>query len=1564
MVIKSKGLEQWDKTLASMGVDERRMLERRVSQIQVHWRYRLQKQRIQGEEVQKLVKDLQASRNLSNEHIVDDRKLDICCDLPTLTLDSAASALNAQAPHKKTALMKSLGGAVQLLFRALQGVTKLAAQATIHSLSEAVQILLVDLFHCNNAVLYRIVHRGSGRGSLLELGKELYVPVSTLPLAAKLLGKEAWSPVGPEGDESRAERPDSCSVAVSTVSSNELSHLKVMAWMEPADAAGMGKPEAIVAAGEKGAGILDRALEEEKRDGVEIRNATKEDACHVMALRIGGESASGPEAIVLMNRGETFTPDECFVASWIGAHIANALGDTTTRLRLRDFRQSKARLLEAVRDMNSDEKAVERIGRDLIGCEDAMMFLVSPQQESGRPELVPLSRDVRLEERDGIYEYVEHLSTKGRVLNIRQGQAGALEHQLGLLPKGLRGQGRSMLCVPIVAPTNIDSSIPEGVIAMMQWRNAPKGEFTASDCRLAIEWASVASPALQLAFTQGQRKLLEERVQLASAKRDALLATSKILGSQRNIGELFTFIMEHAKSLMEVERSTMFLVDQERGVLRTMVADGLGAMGEITVPGDKGLVGACVRAKRLINIRNAYDDHRFNKEIDLATGFRTRSVLCYPIMNASEDVIGVIQLINKVGDSSSLPFTENDEDLLSAFAGQIGIALVNLTNASNLKRELQLSRDSLLTFEHLTRRLANCGTLPSLSLLIRELEKVLVESTGAHFTHVYLNSPEGVLKAELADKKDPAPSRDLQEEAKRAKTAYVKAQHSREADAHMAGAAMVQRSEVGEGSNARHVLSVVVVMPPFESIAAFRADRGQNGETKSTSPVAIQRGRARERQLDSDETDEIVFEDGSKQPEFVPGDVLGVIQLFGKRHSLANPAAGPLEGEPTPLSDDAPDRLPRQASFGGAAEAADEAASKQVPLFTAEDESALCAVARAFSTLLPAVRIREVRESRALLAESVIASSRQTALLVQRFVQVGSGASSIEDLFPVARSFTTALPCVACHLFLIRNDQNAEDSAISSTVQELWSLPELQDTSSVKSDSLEHALTTGAANIRGPRRVKVQLGSGILGACAVDAKPLLVHHAITDQRFESWVDEAVQPLPATRAGTAGASIACVPLIDLSGSVVGVLQAFGSKEIPLGKTQVEKMVLLAHLLCVNLQMLQANGKPASEQVIMQRAMADLQRDAREVREEYLKYRRAMFEKLELPAKQMADAVTETEEALLRQPELTRSKSSAGAVVLTREPGPSATIRQESCCTTTLPLAMAASEASLPRDRKLEAQQSANLVLKPSASLPAVGRPGMNVVKGSSSALPLPSPVIPIREPKQVADDIMDAAGHESNIMPTRRSRYLISKVDLKNASKKTPAYALKPRALIEAPLPQLDAEHPSDAVDSADPHANPYIRAGPRHPALDPNRSVATLNYKAQPQLQRQRPKTVASHLHGKDEESSELPLQSAPTNPEVPLTEKRERQPAPSLGLRRKAFGGVGSTTRQSTESEATKPVLADKPVLPTERTLSAIDISTIDRPSAPMSNDAAKSKMVGAVDVFWNDLLRTVRDL
>uniref|UniRef100_A0A182TKR1 GAF domain-containing protein n=1 Tax=Anopheles melas TaxID=34690 RepID=A0A182TKR1_9DIPT len=50
--------------------------------------------------------------------------------------------------------------------------------------------------------------------------------------------------------------------------------------------------------------------------------------------------------------------------------------------------------------------------------------------------------------------------------------------------------------------------------------------------------------------------------------------------------------------------------------------------------------------------RNATDhlDERFNREIDVQTGYRTKALLCMPIKDASGDVVGVAQVINKQGD--------------------------------------------------------------------------------------------------------------------------------------------------------------------------------------------------------------------------------------------------------------------------------------------------------------------------------------------------------------------------------------------------------------------------------------------------------------------------------------------------------------------------------------------------------------------------------------------------------------------------------------------------------------------------------------------------------------------------------------------------------------------------------------------------------------------------------------------------------------------------------------------------------------------------------------------------
>lgn len=68
---------------------------------------------------------------------------------------------------------------------------------------------------------------------------------------------------------------------------------------------------------------------------------------------------------------------------------------------------------------------------------------------------------------------------------------------------------------------------------------------------------------------------------------------------------------------------------------------------EIIIPFGVGIAGAVAETKDTINIKDAYDDPRFNSEIDMRTGYKTSAILSMPICNYEGDVIGVAQIINK-----------------------------------------------------------------------------------------------------------------------------------------------------------------------------------------------------------------------------------------------------------------------------------------------------------------------------------------------------------------------------------------------------------------------------------------------------------------------------------------------------------------------------------------------------------------------------------------------------------------------------------------------------------------------------------------------------------------------------------------------------------------------------------------------------------------------------------------------------------------------------------------------------------------------------------------------------
>ena len=243
---------------------------------------------------------------------------------------------------------------------------------------------------------------------------------------------------------------------------------------------------------------------------------------------------------------------------------------------------------------------------------------------------------------------------------------------------------RSMLVVPI---RRIDGEVM-GVVQMINKKhpqeetfNAKKwGLFDATDIGLLQEISSQAAVALENNESMNA-------VMRAQNKSKELFEIAQAMTSQRELSQLFTTIMDSAKELLQVDRCTLFLVDEENDQLWSLVANGTE---EIRIPKSSGIVGSVVTSKERINIQDAYLDERFNPDVDRQTGYRTKSVLCLPIIS-KENVIGVMQMINKIANYEDYKksggkfepvvtvFTSEDEDLLIALSSQVAIAVENAT---------------------------------------------------------------------------------------------------------------------------------------------------------------------------------------------------------------------------------------------------------------------------------------------------------------------------------------------------------------------------------------------------------------------------------------------------------------------------------------------------------------------------------------------------------------------------------------------------------------------------------------------------------------------------------------------------------------------------------------------------------------------------------------------------------------------------------------------------------------------------------------------------------------------
>ena len=177
-------------------------------------------------------------------------------------------------------------------------------------------------------------------------------------------------------------------------------------------------------------------------------------------------------------------------------------------------------------------------------------------------------------------------------------------------------------------------------------------------------------------------------------KSDPLVSLVKIgrsITAVTDINVLLKVIAEETKIAIQADRCTVFMYDKEKNELWSKVALGMDSQ-EIRFPADRGLAGYVVKTGEPLNIPDAYNDSRFNPDIDKETGYRTKTILCMPIKNNNKEIIGAFQVLNKLNGV----FTKGDEDLLAAIGGSASIAL---ENAQLFEQQKELYKEQKELFE-------------------------------------------------------------------------------------------------------------------------------------------------------------------------------------------------------------------------------------------------------------------------------------------------------------------------------------------------------------------------------------------------------------------------------------------------------------------------------------------------------------------------------------------------------------------------------------------------------------------------------------------------------------------------------------------------------------------------------------------------------------------------------------------------------------------------------------------------------------------------------------------------
>ncbi|HSH05086.1 MAG TPA: GAF domain-containing protein [Anaerolineae bacterium] len=313
----------------------------------------------------------------------------------------------------------------------------------------------------------------------------------------------------------------------------------------------------------------------------------------------------------------------------------------------------------------------------LLDIEDFFIHLRDPFSNRIYPAF-HLEGDERIEAQEGLLVAV----TDSRVMDvIKTGQSMVSTDE----------EGRPWVAVPLNAGT-------QTLGVMHTYRRDKQQSFQDRQVQLFQVYGDRVATALE-------RWLSSQQLKSRARQLETLNQVTRSINTILDPSTLLDLILDKAIEMLEVEAGSFLLMHDDTNelefkVVRGPVSDEL--IGR-RLPTGAGLAGSVAQSGKAVIVNDVMQDERWFSRLNTgATDFVTHSVLAVPLVRQHQ-VVGVLQVVNK---RDLAPFSQQDQLLLAAFAGQAVVAMENARLLEQTDTELQKRVSELSLLQQLDRELS------------------------------------------------------------------------------------------------------------------------------------------------------------------------------------------------------------------------------------------------------------------------------------------------------------------------------------------------------------------------------------------------------------------------------------------------------------------------------------------------------------------------------------------------------------------------------------------------------------------------------------------------------------------------------------------------------------------------------------------------------------------------------------------------------------------------------------------------------------------------------------------